>query len=279
MKKIYKLKQWYSIDDSAKRLSLTLGEDVSSAEVLELALDGQINLFWYMRHISAQEVEFQTRSMRMPLDGGTMFDRELNDQNSELFDYQGFFPFEDRTQVSNLDGPHRLLLEVCGALEDYFRAQLTNTGGELTSLEGFFVESGDERIFQILESFGDSYLKEMYPDERVFFHDVRGHYPSVDWPNIAEIGFTKREMERFEGEFQKNEEKILTNRERHTLYKMLIAMAKDGYGYNHVASKSPFPEELEDILDRLGLPVSDDTIRVKLKEASELLDQNLDGHT
>ena len=70
MKKIYKLKQWYSIDDATKRLSLTLGEEVCAAELLEFALDGMISLFWYMRHVTVQEVEFQTRSMRMPLDGG-----------------------------------------------------------------------------------------------------------------------------------------------------------------------------------------------------------------
>lgn len=279
MRKIYKLKQWYSVDDAANRLSLTLGEEVSTAEMLELALDGQISLFWYMRHVSVQEVEFQTRSIMMPLDIETMFGQELNDQNSSMIQYASFFPFEDRTHVSILDGPHRLMLEVCGALEDYFRAYLTNTGGDLISIDGFFVEDDKERTFQIMESFGGPYLKKMYPDERVNFSDVRGFYPSANWPEMSEIGFTKSEIEKFESELQDKEEKAVSSRERHTLYKMLIAMAKDGYGYDHVASKSPFPKELEGILDRLGLPVSDDTIRNKLKEASELLDQNLDDQT
>ena len=91
MKKIYKLKQWYSIEDAANRLSLTLGEEVSSAEVLELALDGHIRLFWFMRHVSVQEVEFQTCSIRVPLDKEYVFGRDLNDQNSVVAQFSDFF--------------------------------------------------------------------------------------------------------------------------------------------------------------------------------------------
>ena len=67
------------------------------------------------------------------------------------------------------------------------------------------------------------------------------------------------------------EEKPLGTRERETLLKIIIGMAKDAYGYDPNASRSPFPKELEGILDELNISVSDDTIRVKLKEASELL--------
>ena len=279
MKKIYKLKQWYSIEDAANRLSLTLGEEVSSAEVLELALDGHIRLFWFMRHVSVQEVEFQTCSIRVPLDKEYVFGRDLNDQNSVVAQFSDFFPFEDRAHVSILNGPHRLRLELCGALEDYYRSHLTNTGGELISLDGFIVEDDKGRVFQVMARFGGSDLKNMFPDERVSFHDVRRYYPSCDWPQLTELGFTMGEIENFENALQNDKEQVVASRERHTLYKMLIAMALDGYGYDPTASKSPFPKELEGILDRLGLPVSDDTIRQKLKEASELLDQGSDNQT
>lgn len=48
-------------------------------------------------------------------------------------------------------------------------------------------------------------------------------------------------------------------------------MAVDGYGYIPTASRSPLPKEIEGVLDRLGIPVSDDTIRKWLKEAAEQL--------
>ncbi len=69
----------------------------------------------------------------------------------------------------------------------------------------------------------------------------------------------------------------LQTRERQTLHKMIIGMAKDAYGYDSNASRSPFPKELEGILDGLGVSVSDDTIRDKLKEAAELLPQNVES--
>jgi len=279
VKKIYKLKNWYSIEDAAKRLSLTLGEDVNAAEVLELALDGQIRLFWFMRHIPAQEVEPQIRSMRIPSDGKKSIGRKLTEQNSELVEYAGLFPFEDRTHVAILDGPRRLMFELCGALLEHYRSYLTKSGGDLTSLDGFFVQDDAGKIFQVLDEFSTSDIKSMFKDKRLAFHDVRRYYPSVDWPSISEIGFTKGEIERFEHELQGADDKTVSSRERNTLYKMLIAMAKDGYGYDHNATKSPFPKELEGILDRLGLPVSDDTIRKKLREAAELLSQDCGNKT
>jgi len=53
-------------------------------------------------------------------------------------------------------------------------------------------------------------------------------------------------------------------------------MAMDGYGYKPTALRSSIPGEIEGALDRLGIPVSDDTIRQKLKEAAELLDQDVE---
>ena len=62
--------------------------------------------------------------------------------------------------------------------------------------------------------------------------------------------------------------KPLHTTEKRNLLKIIIGMAIDGYGYDPKARKSPIPKELEGILDRLGISVSDDTIRARLKEAA-----------
>lgn len=250
---------------------------MSSAAVLELALDGHICLHWFMRHVSAQEVVYTTRSVPMSLDkeNKLILPSGLEGETVNV-QFEDFFPLDGRTMISILDGPHRLRLELCGALQDYLRAQLTNTGGELISLDGFFVESDDGHVFQVMESFDKEALASMFPDDRIRVHDVRRYYPSGDWPALSELGFTKQELERFEGTLQDSGPKEVASRERQTLYKMIIAMAVDAYGFNPKASRSPLPKELEGILDRLGLSVSDDTIRQKLKEASELLGQNFE---
>jgi DNA repair exonuclease SbcCD ATPase subunit len=66
-------------------------------------------------------------------------------------------------------------------------------------------------------------------------------------------------------------EKRLGARERESLLRLIIAMAIDGYGYDPKAGRSPTAKELSDHTLRLGLPLSDDTIRSYLNEAKELL--------
>ena len=47
MKKLLKLKQWLTVADSARHLSIIFGEDVSEADVLRFALDGHLTLSVY----------------------------------------------------------------------------------------------------------------------------------------------------------------------------------------------------------------------------------------
>lgn len=65
-----------------------------------------------------------------------------------------------------------------------------------------------------------------------------------------------------------NEDKPLGQRERDTLLKLVIGMAMKGYAYDPLAKKSPTPGEIESDLLKLGINVSDDTIRRYLKEAA-----------
>lgn len=44
MSKLLKLKEWLTIEDAAKRLSISAGEDVSEADILRLVLDGHLTI-------------------------------------------------------------------------------------------------------------------------------------------------------------------------------------------------------------------------------------------
>lgn len=44
MKKLYKLKKWLTIDETARRLSIELDEDVTESDVLQLAADEQLRI-------------------------------------------------------------------------------------------------------------------------------------------------------------------------------------------------------------------------------------------
>lgn len=71
-----------------------------------------------------------------------------------------------------------------------------------------------------------------------------------------------------------NTVKELSTREKDSLLKIIITMAIDGYGFDPKSNKSPLPKELEGAIQRLGMSLSDDTIRKWLKEASNILSQD-----
>jgi hypothetical protein len=47
VKKLLKLKEWLTVPDAARHLSILFGEAVSEADVLRLALDGHLTLSVY----------------------------------------------------------------------------------------------------------------------------------------------------------------------------------------------------------------------------------------
>lgn len=275
MKKIYKLKQWYSLEDAAKRLTQTLSEKIDTLDVLGLAIEGHIQLHWYLRHVSAIEVEFTTKEI-------PSF-KSLNSdasEDQESFFVNGFYPVNPNGKVSYLNGAHIILLEICGALSDYLRSHLTGTGGELISIDGFYIRDEEGKIWNIVERFDEAHIKSMKKKKSSDFGDYynsKHYFPSGEWPDFSELGFTKTELEKFENKLNNRATKEINTKERTTLLKIIIGMAKDGYGYEPTATRSPLPKELEGILDNLGIPVSDDTIRKWLKEASEYLPQNNDA--
>jgi hypothetical protein len=65
--------------------------------------------------------------------------------------------------------------------------------------------------------------------------------------------------------------KASSSRERNTLDTIILAMAIDGYRYDPQATRSQVPSEIAEAAMRLGLSVTDETVRQKLKIASALI--------
>lgn len=63
----------------------------------------------------------------------------------------------------------------------------------------------------------------------------------------------------------------LGSRERESLLKLVIGMAVKGYGYDPKASRSDKVSEIAGDLTKLGIPLTDDTVRKYLREARDLL--------
>jgi hypothetical protein len=63
----------------------------------------------------------------------------------------------------------------------------------------------------------------------------------------------------------------LGSRERDSLLKLIIGMAVGGYGFDPLAERSRQVKEITDDLLRVGVQLSDDTVRKFLKDGAELL--------
>lgn len=66
----------------------------------------------------------------------------------------------------------------------------------------------------------------------------------------------------------------LEGREFASASTLIAAMAIDAYGYDPTQKRSPVPNEMQGIIDRLGLSISADTIRKYLKTGSRNLPPN-----
>lgn len=269
MKKIHKLKKWYSLAEAASRLTDTLSEPVSISDLLELAISENINLYWFMRSQPAVEVELASENLPSLLDP------------DKTIECTGYFHVKGQKNVSKLQGPFKLLLEENSVLADYFRFALYSfdeDDDKFNSINGYYVSDKLGRIWNLLESYEHSRPKdaeESFKDtvSRIRNNDrLENYFPSGRKPKNSELGFTNDSLDEIELELGDKGNNEIKSRERDTLYKLIIGMAKDGYGYDYKAKRSPLPKELEGVLDRLGIPVSDDTIRSKLKKAAELLD-------
>jgi hypothetical protein len=56
MRKLYKLKRWYSIEDACDRFLLTLGEYIPIREIHQLIADDHIAPYWNINRRPAMEV-------------------------------------------------------------------------------------------------------------------------------------------------------------------------------------------------------------------------------
>ena len=185
MSKLLKLKEWLTVEDAAKRLSISAGEEVSEADVLRLALEGHLTLsVYFVNHARGRPVRIEpfdeesavkvaeefAKSVPKPLHEldvnvlgqllTTMRGELLPDGKRQIF-FEG-----DMQKPDRLDGVWDLMMLGAEKL-DVEHAYQNLTGGpgvELICLGGPLVASEDQgKIFQVLEN----YTRETRPNRPV----------------------------------------------------------------------------------------------------------------
>lgn len=308
MSKLLKMKDWLTVDDAAKHLSLMFGETVSKADVLRLALDGQLTLSVNFINgaearcgpmIGSDEVQWE----EMPgLKGGT-----VRVPNGIMLNDGSAITLED--EVVSLRGIYDLPMLGNERLDvEHLYQQLTD-GPEVTlhGLDGAFVVAGD-LYCQIQESMDDNEFqkgstahgrklevfiereglddeeaevlrkehkanREQFKKRRAERPASEGYYPAGRLPHDAVYVVRTDALADLLAAASEPErpKEDLGTRERETLLKLLIGMAIKGYKYAPDDNRSHVPAEVASDVQALGISMTDDTVRKWLKAARAVL--------
>lgn len=195
MSKISNLKEWLTVTDAAKHLSIVFGEDVTEADIYHLALDGRLQLsVHFVNHTRAcitQVVSWENTDWQL-YPGPCSTQKESVNQNDErktvpcpskLAALYNEIPEDQRKNFYpmlhslNIDDKRYLTLDkrittlrgvwdlsmIGNEKLDIEHAYQALTGGpavELQGLAGAFVQQNDCEIYQLQESFDNNpYMK------------------------------------------------------------------------------------------------------------------------
>jgi hypothetical protein len=100
--------------------------------------------------------------------------------------------------------------------------------------------------------------------------------PAVDWKTLfdqsqLQVEALSKRIEELEREKSRAETERLGTRERESLLKLIIGMARGGYGYDPSAGRSSTAKEIASDLASVGLSLDEDTVRKYLAAGKELL--------
>lgn len=185
LSKLLKLKEWLTVEEASKRLSITAGEEVTEADVLRLALDGHLTLsVYFVNHATARMGKFvplnETKWFFAPplfhLSGGLSLTEETVshypnhlqqlwrdtplDQRKDCVPLLASLATEDNRfinleeEVTTLTGVWDLPFVGCERLDVEHAYQLLTGGPEVTleGLDGAFVSRDEATVCQLQES-------------------------------------------------------------------------------------------------------------------------------
>ena len=151
MNTLYSLRTWLSLEDAAKRLSLSFGETVTYQNVLELVIEGRLALSWFPGRIKVKSV--------YKIDGETQFAThgdELTDTWEQPPEYR-----ESVGTIGTVDIIVELDLDDSGSqLHDWLRLLRNSTGNECDDYQifnpnGFYVYAKpDAEVWRVMEYVG-----------------------------------------------------------------------------------------------------------------------------
>ncbi|MEP9324990.1 hypothetical protein PPMP20_17890 [Paraburkholderia phymatum] len=169
MSKLFKLREWLTLDEAARHLSVVVSEQVTPSDILRLCLDGHLVLSVnFVNHsqakrgkvVGVEDAEWQEFPPGMtklfPGLPESEDDKPIRYMRSLNLDDERFLTLE--SEVQKIEGVWDLPLIGSERLDIEHKFQLL-TGGPavtLTCLDGAFVQQNASEMWQLMESFDDN---------------------------------------------------------------------------------------------------------------------------
>jgi hypothetical protein len=220
MSKLFKFKKWLTLDETAKRLSLMLEDEISKIDVLKFALDGHLMVSILFANqtlarrasiISRDETKLFKELFPLYEDGKLdgKFSVYMDESNRKELaietDSEILYLYDDAWDLGMIGG------EV-SEIKSYLCKELSLPREETTSLDGCFVKNDDGQLFQLVG----------------MLDKIESAYPLGCFPDNCTIVVRTRNIEIFESSFSGgNVTNALNTSENpsETVLKMLAGLA------------------------------------------------------
>ena len=271
MSKLFKLKEWLSVSDAGKRLSLSFGEDVTEADVLQLALDGHLKLSIYLVNgayarrcvpVSIEEIEWEEVPMltgsgvcKIPL-GGRVFQ-----EGNDVFQVEKIItPLQSGIWDLPMTGGERIDVE--------HRLKQIVSGLEVTavSLEGVLLSSPNGDLYEVQSRHEDDFCR-----GKKFF-DVNNFHPAGCLPDDAFFVVRTaaiRSLEQSADGTTASTDKPIATRERNILLSIIAVLCNEAK--MDYAKPAKTANLIADTAAKMGLAIGESTIEGHLKKIPDAL--------
>lgn len=279
MSKLFKLKEWVTVDDAARYLSKILDEPVREADVLQLALDGHIKLsVHFPNHARAQigrVVPFKDVPIRKipsldcksiityvdgyPLTKIKEGGRRLAEDSFVVFDSE-IVPIEGLWDLA-MCGNERL------DIEHEFQQLIGGPEITLVNLNGTFLNRSDGVWAALQDSFKNWY--DAFPDAKGNRSEPV-YFPAAGLGEDCTRVVRTSEILAFQSRLEEPaSDRPLSSRERDTLLTIIAVLCKDlGYEYTKHAKTAGL---IRNTAAGMGLSIGETTIEGHLKRLNAVL--------
>lgn len=248
--KLWRLKKWLTVPEAARHLSIIFGEEVGKADVLRLALDGNlklsVNFVNYADARIGQAIPIGQARMwvcsysgddsKGPLNylAEVYLTDELPDeikkglQDKSMFLYpQGIVCRDDQViileeKIHTLSGVYDLLMLGNERLDVEYQYQQLTGGPEVTliCIDGAFVEREDGKICQLQESFNEGYIRSCKEKKNRPYNHPDNFFPAGGLPDDSVLVVRISALTDLQERLAKEDEKTTNGK----------PLAKDGIG-------------------------------------------------